>query len=322
MQDLLTYLEAEQPKINEALDREVGELHPLVQATIKHVLSAGGKRLRPLLTMLTARCLGYGRDDIYPLACALEFLHSATLLHDDILDGAELRRGLPAAHTVFGSTQTILAGDALLALGNKIMARPGIPKLTECISEAIMHTATGEIAEIAHVRNAKLTEAQYLDIITGKTAYLIQASCRVGAILGKANKERERAAASFGLSLGIAFQLVDDALDYASTSEATGKPVGADILEGKVTLPLLLYLRDMEGPERETFTRQFEKKILVASELSDIADKVRQGGYADQTRTKAKDYADRARDSLLRLPDNKERKLLETALDYVLTRDK
>ena len=322
MQELLAYIEAEQPRINEALDKEVQGLHPLVQAMVRHVLAAGGKRLRPLLTLLTARALGRDSADLYPRACALEFLHSATLLHDDILDGAELRRGIPAAHTIFGPTQTILAGDALLALGNKLMAQSGDPRLTAVISEAIMHTATGEIAEIAHVRNARLSEVEYLEIITGKTAYLIQAACRCGAILAKAGKDMERSAAAFGLSLGIAFQLVDDALDYSSTSEETGKPVGADILEGKVTLPLLLYLRDLDPARREDFARTFHKRLLVKAELVDVAERVRQGGYAEQTRITARDYADRARDSLLRFPACRERELLDTALTYVLTRQK
>lgn len=322
MQELLAYIEAEQPKINHALECEVQELHPLVQSTVRHVLAGGGKRLRPLLTLLVSRALGHDADELYPKACALEFLHSATLLHDDILDSAELRRGLPAAHTVFGSTQTILAGDALLALGNKLMAQTGDPRLTTCISEAIMHTATGEIAEIAHVRNARLTEAEYLDIVTGKTAYLIQAACRCGALLAKADKDMERSAASFGLSLGIAFQLVDDALDYASTSQETGKPVGADIREGKVTLPLLMYLHDLEPDKREDFARKFQKQLMVGPEYEEVAIKVRQGGYAEATRVKARDYAERARESLARFPESRERGLLGEALDYVLFRQK
>jgi len=232
MQELKARIIAEQPRFNATLATEVGTLHPLVQPVAAHVLKAGGKRLRPLLTLLVARALGYADDDIYPLACSVELLHSATLLHDDILDDADLRRGMAAAHTVFGSTATVLAGDALLALANLIVARYGDPRLTACISEAIIRTATGEIVEIAHMRGTDHGRDTYIDIITGKTAWMLRASCELGALRAGASEEAVRAAAAFGLDLGIAFQIVDDALDFADRAD-TGKPVGGDLREGK-----------------------------------------------------------------------------------------
>lgn len=320
MHDLISYIEAEQPKINDFLFREAKKLHPLVQPAVLHVLKGGGKRLRPLLALLTARGLGRSLPDIYPMACALEFLHSATLLHDDILDGAELRRGMKAAHLVFGRSWTILAGDALLALGNRLMASYGLPKLIDSISEAIMRTATGEIAEIAHIRNPELNQEQYLEIITGKTAYLIQSACACGAILAKETDEIVKAAADFGLNLGIAFQLVDDALDYSSSAETAGKPVGADLDEGKLTLPMLLFLKTMNQEEQSDFARRFRENDFSSGYLAGLIARVRSSGQDLKTREMAETYLNKAGRALALFPDSPEKDLLGQALDYVLTR--
>ena len=322
MHELLSYLEVEQPRINAVLDSETEMLDELVRPVLRHVLKAGGKRLRPLLTLLTARGLGYTGEDIYLRACSLEFLHSATLLHDDILDGAALRRGFPATHLVFGQTQAILAGDVLLALGNKLMAESGDPRLTACISEAIMHTALGEIAEIAHIRDATLDFEGYLAIITGKTAYLIQAACMCGALLAKAGATIEQAAADFGLNLGIAFQLVDDALDYASTAESVGKPVGADLREGKLTLPLLHYLQATDQPERDDLAHKIKTSELTDADITALVRRVQTMGADRQTRELAGRYLAKAAAGLDLFPDSQEKALLSQMIQYVLTREK
>lgn len=325
MRELLDLLEAEQPRINAFLSKEIDGLHPLVRPVVEHVFQGGGKRLRPLLLLLSARCLGQGElrgEFLYPLACSLEFLHSATLMHDDILDGAELRRGTPAAHTVFGRSHTLLAGDALLALGNRLMADSGIPKLTLSISEAIMRTAVGEIAEIAHIRDAGLSEEQYLDIVTGKTAFLIQAACHCGAIAVSASEELENAAAAFGLNLGIAFQLVDDALDYSASQEQLGKPVGSDLREGKLTLPMLLYLRQADAGRRAWFRERLEADTFTETELRELVEDVRRLECDKQTRELAAEYLRRAGEALGKFPDRPEKELLRQTLDYVLTREK
>ena len=212
MQALRDYIHASLPKIDDCLEREVEALNPVVRPVARHVLQAGGKRFRPLLCMLTAQGLGYRDDGILPLASALELIHSATLLHDDVLDKAEQRRGQQAAHLKYGVTETILAGDALLALANRIVTGFGNVELVACISEAIYRTATGEILEIQRMRQPNLTLDEYLEIIVGKTGYLIQTACQSGAILAGSSQQLD-AARTFGLNLGIAFQLVDDALD-------------------------------------------------------------------------------------------------------------
>ncbi len=322
MRELYGFLEAEQPRINAFLCQEIDSLHELVRPVALHVFQGGGKRLRPLLLLLVARSLGARGDDLYPLACALEFLHSATLMHDDILDAAELRRGVPAAHTVFGLNRTILAGDALLALGNKLMAAPGKPRLTACISDAIMSTVVGEIAEIAHIRDIALSQEGYLEIITGKTACLIQAACQCGAIAADASDELVLAAADFGLNLGIAFQLVDDALDYASSAEQLGKPVGSDLREGKLTLPLLIYLGQMDANRRSWFLERLSQDGFSPEDIRELLQDIRDRGLDRRTRDLAGNYLETAAAALRLFPATEERRLLEQVLLYVLQREK
>lgn len=317
------YQAREIPKIEDCLRQRVAGLNPYVRPTAEHVLEAGGKRLRPMLTILTARALGYaGGDDVYPLACSLEFLHSATLLHDDILDGAALRRGKPAAHTVFGNTHTILAGDVLLALANTMVASYGKPSLTACLSDAILRTASGEIQEIAHIRDVDLTLDGYMEIITGKTACLIQSACQAGALLAGATPEQEAGAIGYGMNLGVAFQLVDDALDYTSPKEVSGKPKGADIREGKLTLPLIFYIQSLPDGEKSRFTSAFKENTLTEDQLEQALADVSSGGHADRTRTMAAEYLVQAAKCLEAFPAAEETRLLSAALEGMSRRDR
>jgi octaprenyl-diphosphate synthase len=310
------------PAINAAIQKEIDALPALVKPVAEHVLEAGGKRLRPMLTILFARALSFRGDNLHALASSLEFLHSATLMHDDILDNAELRRGKPAAHTLFGITPTILAGDVLLALANEIVARTGDPTLTSCISRAIMQTATGEIMEIAAIRKADISRAEYVEIITGKTAYLIQSACEIGAISAGASERVRAAAGSFGLNLGIAFQLVDDALDYTSRADTSGKPLGGDLREGKFTLPLLLYLESLPEGARRELARELADANLAPGRQDRIIAEVAGGGFAEKTREAAKSYLDKAGQALSALPEGPEKTVLGAMTDFVLTRDK
>jgi octaprenyl-diphosphate synthase len=322
MDGLKQFFVKETPPIEAVLRRETTKLLPLVRPVADHVLDAGGKRLRPMLCLLTARAFGFRSDSTYNLAGAFEFLHSATLLHDDILDNADLRRGRPSAHTRFGLHQTILAGDVLLALANRMVADFGQPRLMQSVSEAIMQTASGEVLEVATLGDPALTRAEYLAIITGKTACLIQSACQCGALLAGAPDPQVLAAQEFGLNLGIAFQLVDDALDYAMTAKATGKPVGGDLKEGKFTLPLLLFLEKRETRIKESLAAAIRGRRLADSEATEIVATVRDGGFAEQTRQEAQTYLVAAEKALQCFPESQERNLLTEALVYVRTREK
>ena len=312
----------ELPAINAAIQKEVEALPALVKPVAGHVMEAGGKRLRPMLTILFARALDFRGDNLHTLASSLEFLHSATLMHDDILDNADLRRGKPSAHTRFGITPTILAGDVLLALANEIVARTDIPALTSCISRAIMQTATGEIMEIAAIRNSGITRSEYIEIITGKTAYLIQSACEFGVIAAGGSERVRSAARDFGLNLGIAFQLVDDALDYTSRADTSGKPLGGDLREGKFTLPLLLYLESLPDDMRRITTQELTDVNLHPVRQDQIIAEITAQGFAERPRDAAKSYLALASQTLAVIPECLEKTLLGAMIDFVLKRDK
>jgi octaprenyl-diphosphate synthase len=323
MRDLNLLLDLEQPRINAVLDRYAAELPAGARPVASHVLLAGGKRLRPLLTLLVGQALG-GRDvslaGLFALGAAVELLHAATLLHDDILDNAHLRRGRPAAHKVFAPSTVVLAGDAMLAKAMLIVSSFGDTRLTDCISEAVMRTAEGEIAEFACLRNPDLSEEDYLAIITGKTAWLLRAACELGAVLSGAKAPLVRAAADFGLELGIAFQIVDDALDFSPPS-GTGKPTGGDLREGKVTPPLQLYMASLEPEEAASFKKAFSANSLAPEQLEAIREKIFSGGFAARSRQKAQTRLAAALAALRDFPASGERLALERMADYVLRRE-
>ena len=322
MNELLHYFQRELPGINAFIDAEADQLNGLVKDVAKHIIGSGGKRIRPMLTLLFARALGYDKDDFHAIACSLELLHSATLLHDDFLDDAELRRGKAASHVVFGRTETILAGDALLALANEMGARYGNARLSWLLAKGIMETAVGEIEEIQFSKNPSLDRDKYMEIIIGKTARLIECACRCGAALAGATPEQEDAAGEYGLNLGIAFQLVDDALDYASPTSETGKPEGGDLREGKVTLPLILLMEDGDEAGSEVLLESLAECSLSGEMCSSILDQVREGRYSEKTRDEAAAYVEKAKACLAGLTPGDEVTVLEQAADFVLTRTK
>ena len=314
-------LAAELPRISLALDRAQAELPAPVQPVVGHILQAGGKRLRPFLTVLLARLLGYGDDDIYPLAASMEMLHAATLLHDDVLDGALTRRGRATAHTRFGVVPVILAGDALLSHANALVAAYGDARLSLCFSQATVHTAAGEIQEIASQGRVDQSHENYLEIITGKTAWLIRASCEMGALRAGATDRMLELAGSYGLQLGMAFQMVDDALDFAP-SELTGKPSCGDVREGKLTPPLRLYRNSLDAPAQAAFDATFAATAFDEAQACEIGACIRARGFDVACRELASRALEQARVALHELPDAPERELLEYMLAHVRDREK
>lgn len=312
-------LAQELPAVNAALGRAAERLPEPVRPVARHILEAGGKRLRPFLTVLMARLLGDRGQRIYDLAVTMEMLHAATLLHDDVLDDAASRRGKPAAHTQFGVAQAILAGDALLAGANAQVADFDDPRLCRCFSTATSETAAGEILEIAAQRRVDVSAEEYAAIVRGKTAALIAASCELGALAAGATPDAVAAAAEYGENLGMAFQIVDDALDFAP-QEVTGKPTGGDVREGKLTPPLRFYRLQLAENERAAFDAAFVCGMMSEADADGIAARVRAGGFDRRAREEAGTYLEAARAALLRLPDAPERSVLQEMTDYVRDR--
>lgn len=251
----------------------------------------------------------------------MEMLHAATLLHDDVLDNADTRRGKPAAHTIFNATSTILAGDAMLAHANALVAQCGDPRLCLCFSEATSRTAAGEILEIAAQHQVETTAEEYEEIIRGKTAWLIRASCQLGALRAGADDALVEAAAAYGENIGMAFQIVDDALDFAPQS-VTGKPSGGDVREGKLTPPLRMYRDSLDDAARAAFDQAFNDASFTDSDAEHIADSIRAAGFDQATRMAAEGYLDKARAALATLPSGPEQDILQQMADYVRDRKK
>lgn len=308
---------AELPPINAALADGLNLLPAPCRPVASHIFSAGGKRLRPLLTILFGRLFGDKSTDIYRLAASMEFLHAATLLHDDILDQAETRRNKPASHMLFGAQVTILAGDALLATGNALVASFGNPALTLAYSTATMETAAGEILEMSSLGRADLTHDQYVEIARGKTACLIAQACMLGAL--KADADELAACAEFGENLGLAFQLVDDILDFADPGQ-TGKPRGGDLREGKMTPPIRLYRASLADSERKRFDEAFMRHGFSPAELE--LHSARIAPYAVDCLPLADDCLRKANEALRKLPDAPEKIILEEMAEYVRSRKK
>lgn len=313
-------LSREEKKISETLRREISLLDPVVQPLALHVVEAGGKRIRPLMSVIMAAAFGCRSEAVYETACAIELLHGATLMHDDVVDGAAMRRGSPSAHAVFGESRTILAGDVLLATCMRIVLRTRIFGVLDSLALAVEKTATGEVDEICNLRNPDLDYQSYIRIITGKTAWLIRSACEVAALLAGASAEQVEAAARYGLELGIAFQLVDDALDIAPEKK-TGKPTGGDLREGKVTPLIHFYMESMNAEDRAAFAKSFASASLSDAEVQEHVKRMRALKCDERTRDLADAHLKSAEEALALIPTGKEHDILRAMIDYIRNRD-
>ncbi len=301
------------------LDRMQSEI-PLIPALAGHLIAGGGKRLRPMLTLAGAELVGYNGTRHHKLAAAVEFIHTATLLHDDVVDGSELRRGKAAANIIFGNPATVLVGDFLFSRSFELMVEDGSLKVLKILSGASAIIAEGEVDQLTAQRRIETSEERYLQIIRAKTAALFAAASRISAVVAECAEEKEQALDEYGRNLGVAFQLVDDAIDYDSDASAMGKDRGDDFREGKMTLPVILaYAR---GDEEE---RSFWKAAIGGHRTSDadldhaIALIGRHDAVAD-TRARARHFAQRAIDALSIFPDNKARQAMTQAALFAVSR--
>lgn len=319
MLSLTGVLREEQPRINAALEKETAALPESVRAIAAHTLNAGGKRLRPLLAVYMGRLFGCTDPAVYTIAAAIEFFHVATLIHDDVLDNATTRRGIPAAHEIYTPTAAILGGDAMLAHSARMIAKIGDAFISQQFAEAVMATAVGEIDEFTHQGDIDISYEQYLGMITGKTAWSLKAACQVPAHFAGASPEQVDAAATFGLELGIAFQIVDDALDIAPSKD-TGKPSGGDLRERKCTPLTKFYYAGLNDAAKKDFAAKFKAGSFTEAEIETIIAIMQAKGLDEQTRDLAEEHLERAKTALALLPENKERKVLALVPDFIKNR--
>ena len=236
-------LEHDLSRVNLVVNQAVQSDVALISQIGTYIIGAGGKRLRPILTILSGKCLGYDDDKLYSLAAMVEFIHTSTLLHDDVVDESELRRGRKTANNLFGNAAAVLVGDFLYTRAFQLMVGSGSLKILEVMADATNIIAEGEVMQLMNIGNIDITEAQYLQVIQYKTAKLFEAAAQVGAILAGATYEQETALKNFGMYMGTAFQIIDDVLDYSGSVEQIGKNVGDDLAEGKPTLPLIYLMQ-------------------------------------------------------------------------------
>jgi octaprenyl-diphosphate synthase len=292
----------------------------LIPQLAAHLIAAGGKRLRPMLTLAAARLCGYRGVRHVALAACVEFIHTATLLHDDVVDESALRRGRASANALFGNKPSVLVGDFLFARAFQLMVEDGSLRVLAILSEAAATIAEGEVLQLVIQNDTATTEAQYLQVIEGKTAALFAAATEVGAVVADRPAAEAEALRSFGANLGIAFQLIDDALDYQAEEARLGKTVGDDFREGKITLPVLVAFQRGSEPERDFWRRTLEAREQGDGDLAEAQALIARHGALEETVARARFYGDAALRALTVFPDGPERRALAGIVRFCIER--
>ncbi len=292
----------------------------LIPELAGHIIAGGGKRLRPMLTLAAAEALDYAGDRHHRLAAAVEFIHTATLLHDDVVDGSDLRRGRPTANVVWGNPASVLVGDFLFARAFELMVEDGSLRVLRILSSAARVIAEGEVAQLTAQRQVATTEERYLEIIQAKTAALFAAAAQVAAVIAERDQRIEAALEAYGRNLGIAFQLVDDAIDYVSDAATMGKDSGDDFRDGKVTLPVILAYARGDAAARRFWERAMSGLANGAEALADARRRLHETGAVADTLARARLYGSRALDALALLPPSPARAALTETVAFAIHR--
>jgi len=307
-------------EVETLISSRMGSATPLIPSIARYLVEAGGKRIRPLITVASARMLGYDGKGHHALAAAVEFIHSATLLHDDVVDESDLRRGKTPANQVWGNAHSVLVGDFLFARAFMLMVDAGSMRALHVLSRAAAVIAEGEVRQLAAVRNIAMTRGAYMEIIEAKTAALFAAAAQVSPILAGSGAPVEAALETYGRELGLAFQLVDDALDYGGLAADLGKNTGDDFREGKITLPVALALAQGDETERAFWTRVIAEGRQDEADFEQAVAILRRRGALDETLEAARAHAACAARALEAAPDNVWRQALNALAGFVVER--
>lgn len=315
----LTVVENDFGAVNQLILESLSSHVPLVEEISNYLIEAGGKRLRPILVLLSAKACGYQQTQHISLAAIIEFLHTAMLLHDDVVDASDLRRGRKTVNAAWGNPASVLVGDFLHSRAFEMMVEIGDMKVMQILSHATNTIAEGEVQQLTNIRNPRITEADYLQVISRKTAMLFEAASHSGAVLAHGTLEQQTALQAYGLHLGRAFQLVDDVLDYKGTADDMGKNIGDDLAEGKATLPLIVAMRDGE-PDQADFVRQAILNGGVEN-LDRIAQIVEAAGGLKYTSELAARETTAAIESLAALPDSPYKTAMLNLAEFSISRN-
>jgi octaprenyl-diphosphate synthase len=320
MESAFALIETELKSVEMQFRKDLESEVSLIRKVGEYVLSSGGKRIRPALLLLSAKLCGYTGERHVSLASVIEFIHTATLLHDDVVDNANLRRGIASANILWGNEASVLVGDYLFSKSFSIMVEDGDLDILRIMSSATTVIAQGEVMQLVSMSDLDLTEERYIEVVTSKTAVLLATACRAGAILGSASRESELALRDFGMDLGIAFQLIDDTLDYISSEEQFGKSIGHDLEEGKITLPLIHTLKQCSEGERTEIAGILESEALGAAAFQRVNSLVHSYGGIEYAVQRAHEYVVRAKSRLDHFADSPGKTALLSLADYVVTR--
>ncbi|TNC74205.1 polyprenyl synthetase family protein [Rubellimicrobium roseum] len=301
-------------------ERMQSEAAPRIPAVTAHLIEAGGKRLRPMLVLAAARLLGYAGPFHVHLAVAVEFIHTATLLHDDVVDDSKQRRGRPTANLLWDNMSSVLVGDYLFARSFQLMVEAGDLRVLGILSDASATISEGEVLQLVAARDLATTEDTYLKVIRGKTAALFSAATQAGAVVAGADATQEEALRDYGDALGIAFQIIDDLLDIEGT-DAIGKNRGDDLREGKLTLPVIRAVAAASDEERAFWTRVIARGQVEDADIERARDLMKRHGALASTRAEAEMWVGRAKAALGRLPGHPLREMLSDLADYVVARE-
>jgi octaprenyl-diphosphate synthase len=307
-------------RIEEEINRHLTSSVPLIAVVGRYIMGSGGKRLRPLLMILAARLCGYHGQHDAPLAVVFEYIHAATLLHDDVVDKAEFRRSNPAANILWGNPAVVLVGDFLYSKSILMTVGYNNIQILKVLSDATTRMSEGEVLQLIHADNMEIDETEYLEVITRKTAVLISAACQVGAIFGGGHEAQEEALRSYGYHLGIAFQLIDDSLDFTGKLEELGKPIGNDVQEGKATLPLIHALHHSQPEEKEHLQRIFNADKISPKDFERLQDLVVRTGGIERTVRLAMEHVSQAKKVLSIFDESPTKEILTDIADYVIHR--
>lgn len=308
-------------KVNETIHAQLNSEVSLINQLGFYIVSGGGKRLRPLLALLSAKVLGYQGKDHITAAAFVEFIHTATLLHDDVVDESDMRRGKETANAAFGNAASVLVGDYIYTRSFQMMTSLGSLKILKLMSDAVNVIAEGEVQQLMNCNDPNTTEENYMQVIYSKTARLFEAATQIGALLVDAPKETEKALQNYGKYLGTAFQLIDDVMDYTSDGKEMGKNVGDDLAEGKPTLPLLYAMRN-GTPEQAIMIRNAIEHSNGMEKLDAIMDAMHQTGSLEYTTQRAEEEADKAIAELAIIPDSQYKEALVTLAHMAVNRTK
>ncbi len=317
---ILRIVGADLERVNRVVVERMQSPVALIPELAGHIIAAGGKRLRPVLTLSSARLCGYEGERHVELAACVEFIHTATLLHDDVVDESGLRRGVPTANSVWDNKASILVGDFLFSRAFEIMVADGSLNVLQTLSAASATIAEGEVHQLATTNDLSTTEEQYLEVISAKTAKLFEAAAQVGAIVADQPESAERSLAAFGAHIGMAFQLIDDVLDYSAHQATLGKAVGDDFREGKITLPVILAYRRGTPAERDFWRRTLEEQRLEDGDLERAIDLMHRHGVLTETIERARHYAKSAMRSLDGFPRTPIREALGDLVAFAVER--